>query len=279
MHTKRKPEMTSLAIVVNCEIAFWYAADRKFKLRELIDQLCMFNDAFIACSELNRTVVYLTFRNTCLPLTASRGFLTESKEELQAKLDTFIDDHRNSTDVTAYNKGLIRAMIKSTLHFQSHPAHRRNAKKRIILIVPGSEFYVRQMDFFNCAFSCEKLSIPTDTILLQASIPKQNSKEEEMETMFKQASSLTSGVFLCFRSLDGLWSDLLTTVLCPTKLCTTQQDKESGMNITARTITPTCFCHNVAANICYLCRSCMAIYCEPFVECESCGSFSLFGDQ
>ncbi|KAL7674409.1 hypothetical protein ACOME3_000688 [Neoechinorhynchus agilis] len=229
--------MTSISFIVNYEINFWHGSDCQFRLPEVIDQL------FSGIDEV-------------------------SQSEVRTRLDQFLDIVDRKKDNTLNNKGTIQALIKSILYLQSSVYTKYTKQKRLIIVAPGSNFYVPGVDFLNCASSCKHLSIKLDTIRLKPLKESTKAADHQLETILKQASLITNGMFIMFDSIQGFWSSLVSSVLCPKGMCPYKDVDNQSIQLSK--INAVCSCHEQKAEIFYACTICAAIHCKPFVHCAFC---------
>jgi len=166
----------------------------------------------------------------------------------------------------ASDKGsLLAGALSQALCFTS--AMLKNEKKmsaRILVVQTSPDTPSQYVSIMNAIFSAEKQAMPVDTCMLCA----------EDSVYMQQAASRTQGLYVKLpiappaQEKSDLFQQLFMVFLpCPKTRALLVLPQQAKVDLRA-----TCFCHHKSVSQASVCPVCLAIYCVPKTQCESCGT-------
>jgi len=175
------------------------------------------------------------------------------------------------------------ALTQAVCHYAAVSKAQPRLRSRILAIKRHPDVAGQYVSLVNTVFSLQRFRVPLDTLQIPdapaapavdvapgdptAGVPMHTVEGDSV--LFQQASHLTEGVHLCpsAPSLAALATTMITLFLPPPVL-------RAHLAMPARTgvdLRATCFCHARHVDIAYVCPVCLAVWCEPFAECDMCG--------
>ncbi|ORZ31218.1 TFIIH subunit Tfb4/p34 [Catenaria anguillulae PL171] len=244
----------------------------------LLDQLCVFLNAYLALNHDNRLAIIGATSHTSKFLFP--GIQPPAIEEHIARSNAYQQFYSMNSTLVGGVKRLMQdevaaaaavavqdptsggqschlssALSKALCYANRHATASTDAKPSILVISASPDSPSHYVPLMNAIFSAQKAEINLDACKLYGD-----------SVFLQQAAHLTHGVYRCLPGPEGMIQHLLFTYLPPPEL-------RSSLNLPAPTkvdFRAACFCHRRMTSDAFVCSVCLAIYCQWRPVCETC---------